>query len=57
MNAYDEFCGCGEYACTKCFGGERPADAVTDNAWLDAALSEADARFIVKLEHRKREAK
>lgn len=39
MSASEDFCGCGDYACGECFPAGRPADAVTDNAWLDATLA------------------
>ena len=36
MSAYEDFCGCGDYACRECFGAALP-DSL-DNAWLDQAL-------------------
>ena len=36
MSAYDDFCGCGDYACPECFGASLP-DSL-DNAWYDREL-------------------
>ena len=36
MSAYEDFCGCGDYACRECFGAALP-DSL-DNAWLDQEL-------------------
>ena len=38
MGAHEDFCGCGDYDCRHCFGGVRPADAITENAHLDDAI-------------------
>lgn len=40
MSAHEEFCGCGEYDCSECFGGSDAARP-NGNAWIDAAVRAA----------------
>ncbi len=30
MSAYEEFCGCGEWACRECFGGDAVPDSLNN---------------------------
>jgi hypothetical protein len=39
MSAHEDFCGCGEYDCRRCFNADERPEHSTGNAWLDEALA------------------